>query len=126
MIREYLKRVEAVLASYKWVKTVQVLRCDIIETEQEQILTYRFRVALEGNALLELMERVVRAKDKRDSRTMTLPVSLARSKWGADPTMGLRPSLPRPGGVPPTTSMQDQTTGLSLGSLSIALKCLPR
>lgn len=71
MIREYLKRVEAVLASYKWVKTVQVLRCDIIETEQEQILTYRFRVALEGNALLELMERVVRAKDKRDSRTMT-------------------------------------------------------
>ena len=70
MIREYLKRLEAILASYQWVKTIQVLRCDIIETEQEQILTYRFRVGLEGNALLELMERVVNAKDELESRTM--------------------------------------------------------
>ncbi|HEX9911351.1 MAG TPA: hypothetical protein VGA86_10725, partial [Desulfatiglandales bacterium] len=69
MIREYLKRLEAILASYKWVKTVQVLRCDIIETEQEQILTYRFRVVLEGNGLLELMERVAIAKDEVESRT---------------------------------------------------------
>jgi len=70
MIREYLKRLEAVLASYQWVKTIHVLRCDIIETEQEQILTYRFRVVLEGNALLELMERVVNAKDEPESHTM--------------------------------------------------------
>jgi hypothetical protein len=70
MIREYLKRLEAILASYQWVKTIQVLRCDIIETEQEQILTYRFRVVLEGNALLELMERVVNAKDELESSTM--------------------------------------------------------
>jgi hypothetical protein len=70
MIREYLKRLEAILASYKWVKTVQVLRCDIIETEQEQILTYRFRLVLEGNGLLELMERVAIAKDEVESRTM--------------------------------------------------------
>ncbi len=69
MIREYLKRVEAVLASYNWVKSAKILRCDLLETEREQILTYRFRVVLEGNALLELMERVVRAKDELESHT---------------------------------------------------------
>ncbi len=64
MIRDYLRRLDASLASYQWVKSVQVFRCDILETEQLQILTYRFRVLLIDNAMLELMERVVSLKDK--------------------------------------------------------------
>jgi hypothetical protein len=54
MIRDYLMRLDAALASYLWVRSVQVFRCDILETEQFQILTYRFRVFLIDDAMLEL------------------------------------------------------------------------
>lgn len=71
MIRDYLSRLDASLASYLWIKSVQVLLCDILETEQLQILTYRFRVFLIDDALLELMERVVSSKDQPEPQTTT-------------------------------------------------------
>lgn len=63
MIRDYLRRLEASLASYPWVKSIRILRCDVLETEQLQILTYRFRVSLMDDTLLELMERVISTKE---------------------------------------------------------------
>ena len=59
MIASYLHKVEVSLAAYSWVKSVEVLRCDIEETDIEEILVYRFRVYLKEDGLLEIMERVV-------------------------------------------------------------------
>ncbi len=59
MIVSYLHKVEVSLAAYSWVKSVEVLRCDIEETDIEEILVYRFRISLKEDGLLEIMERVV-------------------------------------------------------------------
>jgi hypothetical protein len=59
LIDAYLLQVESALASYAWIKSVRILRCDIVRTEKERILVYRFRVTLNDNSLLEIMERVV-------------------------------------------------------------------
>ena len=71
MIRDYLMRLDAALASYQWVRSVRVFRCDILETEQLQILTYRFRVFLIDDAMLDLMERVLSSRDRPGLETTT-------------------------------------------------------
>jgi len=100
MIRDYLKQLNASLASYQWVRSVQVLRCDILETEQVQILTYRFRVFLMDNALLELMERVVSSKHQPGLETTTYRFhwqdrngALIR-RWDCAPHFPLLPGFP--------------------------------
>lgn len=62
MIRSYLQEIQKALAVYSWVKSVDILRCNIEETDIEEILIYRFRVILEDGGLLEFMERVVYSK----------------------------------------------------------------
>lgn len=71
MIRGYLRILNAALASYQWVRSVRVLRCDVLETEHLQILTYRFRVILNDDSVLELMERVLASRDAPDPETTT-------------------------------------------------------
>ena len=62
MIFSYLHKVQVSLAAYSWVKSVEVIRCDIEETDIEEILVYRFRISLKEDGLLEIMERVVYSK----------------------------------------------------------------
>lgn len=69
MTHVYLQQIESSLASFTWAKSVQVLRCDVLETDEEEILVYRFRVSLSDSSLLEMMERVVTTK--KDGKTAT-------------------------------------------------------
>jgi hypothetical protein len=76
MIASYLHKVEISLAAYSWVKSVKVLRCDIEETDIEEILVYRFRISLKEDGLLEIMERVVYLK--QDAK---LQVKIYKYHW---------------------------------------------
>lgn len=76
MIESYLRDVQVALAAYSWVKSVEVLRCNIEETEIEQILLYRFRISLQDGGLLEIMERVVLTK-----RTGEVQVTTYKYHW---------------------------------------------
>jgi hypothetical protein len=69
LIDAYLLQVESALASYAWIKSVRIIRCDIVRTEKERILVYRFRVTLNDNSLLEIMECVVAGV--MDDKTVT-------------------------------------------------------
>ena len=71
MIVSYLHKVQASLSAYSWVKSVEVLRCDIEETDIEEILVYRFRISLKEDGLLEIMERVVYSKLDAKSQVKT-------------------------------------------------------
>jgi hypothetical protein len=76
MIAEYLHDVQIALAAYQWVRSVKVLRCDVEETDLQEILVYRFRVMLQDDGLLEMMERVVYSKTRR-----TLQVTTYNYHW---------------------------------------------
>jgi hypothetical protein len=71
MITSYLQNVQASLAVYFWIKSVEVLRCDIEESDIEEMLIYRFRVSLKNDDLLEIMERVVYSKNDGKLRVTT-------------------------------------------------------
>jgi hypothetical protein len=71
VIASYLHNLQITLAVYSWVKSVEVLRCDIEESDIEEILIYRFRVSLKNDDLLEIMERVVYSKDYRKFQVTT-------------------------------------------------------
>lgn len=71
MITSYLHEVQRDIAAYAWIKSVEVLRCDIEETDIEEILVYRFRVSLKDDGLLEIMERVVYSKHDERLRVTT-------------------------------------------------------
>ena len=76
MVAAYLRDVQITLAAYPWVKSVKVLRCDVEETDLQEILVYRFRVTLQDDGLLEMMERVVYSKTGR-----TLQVTTYNYHW---------------------------------------------
>ena len=59
MIHEYFQQIKLYLASYTWAKSVQVLRYDLLDTEEEQIFVYRIRVSMPDSGILEIRERVV-------------------------------------------------------------------
>ncbi len=63
MIRNYFEKVESSLASSSWVKSLRLIRYDILEIDGEEILVYRFRVSLCDGGLVEISERVVSKKD---------------------------------------------------------------
>lgn len=71
MIDSYLRNIQVALAAYSWVKSVEIIRCDIEETDIEEILLYRFRISLQGGGLLEIMERVVLTKHTGDLQVTT-------------------------------------------------------
>lgn len=71
MITSYLHKVQGDIATYAWIKSVEVLRCDIEETDIEEILVYRFRISLKDDGLLEIMERVVYSKHNGKLRVTT-------------------------------------------------------
>ncbi|CAN2041405.1 conserved hypothetical protein [Candidatus Magnetomoraceae bacterium gMMP-15] len=62
MIASYWNKIQSTIAAYSWIKSIEILRCDIEETDIENILVYRFRMHLKNNSLLEIMERVVYLK----------------------------------------------------------------
>lgn len=76
MIRSYLQEIQETLAVYSWVKSVDILRCNIEETDIEEILVYRFRVILEDGGMLEFMERVVYSK-----HDLTFQVTTYKYHW---------------------------------------------
>ncbi|MDZ7697283.1 MAG: hypothetical protein U5R49_10285 [Deltaproteobacteria bacterium] len=45
-----------------WAETVQVLRYDVLQTDEEEILVYRLRISTQGGRLLEMRERIVSSK----------------------------------------------------------------
>ncbi len=71
MIHEYFDQIEFSLASYTWARSVQVLRHDILETDEEQVLIYRIRVSMAGGGILEIRERVVASKRDMEIETTT-------------------------------------------------------
>lgn len=56
---KYLEKVKIALASYSWVKSIDVVRCNLLETADESILLYRFRLMLINGDFAEMMERIV-------------------------------------------------------------------
>ena len=52
-------------------QSVDILRCDIEETDIEEILLYRFRISLQDGGLLEIMERVVLTKHTGEFQVAT-------------------------------------------------------
>ncbi len=71
MIHEYLQQIESTIASLVWAESINVLRCDIDETDREEILIYRFRIDLADGGLLEMMERAVHKKNVHKIETTT-------------------------------------------------------
>ena len=76
MIDSYLRNIQIALAAYSWVKSVEILRCDIEKTDREEILLYRFRISLQDGGLLEIMERVVFTNHTED-----LHVTIYKYHW---------------------------------------------
>ena len=66
MLKSYFDGIIAALSAYHWVKSVEILRFDVSETDQHHILIYRLRAFLKEDQLLEIMERVV-AQKKSDT-----------------------------------------------------------
>lgn len=62
MTRDYFYEIAASLASYTWAETVEVLRYDLLETDEEHILVYRLRISMPGGGILEMRERIVSSK----------------------------------------------------------------
>ena len=71
MIHEYFQQIKLYLASYTWAKSVQVLRYDLLDTDEEQILVYRIRVSMPDAGILEIRERVVVSKMDKEIETTT-------------------------------------------------------
>lgn len=71
MIHGYLQQIESTIASLGWADSINVLRCDIVETDREEILVYRFRIELADGGLLEMMERSVNTKNINKIETTT-------------------------------------------------------
>ncbi len=63
MIHEHLQQIEFTIASLGWAESKNVLRCDIVETDREEILVYRLRIELADGGLLEMIERYVNTKN---------------------------------------------------------------
>ncbi|MEA3359587.1 MAG: hypothetical protein U9R17_09330 [Thermodesulfobacteriota bacterium] len=78
MIHEYFQQIKLCLASYTWAKSVQVLRYDLLDTDEEQILIYRIRVSMSDAGILEIRERVVASKMDGEIKTTTYKFPLAR------------------------------------------------
>jgi hypothetical protein len=62
MTRDYFYEIAVSLASYTWAETVQVLRYNLLETDEEDILVYRLRISMPGGGILEMRERIVSSK----------------------------------------------------------------
>ena len=62
MTRKYFHEIEVSLASYTWAETVQMLRYDVLETDEEDILVYRIRISMPAGRILEMRERIVSSK----------------------------------------------------------------
>jgi hypothetical protein len=60
--RLYFYEIALSLASYTWAETVQVLRYNLLETDEEDILVYRLRISMPGGGILEMRERIVSSK----------------------------------------------------------------
>lgn len=73
MTRDYFYEIELSLASYVWAETVQVLRYNLLETDEEDILVYRLRIFMPGGRILDMRERIVYSK--RDLRFDTTAYS---------------------------------------------------
>ena len=63
MIRKYFRQIESSLSVASWVRSVQLLRYDILEVDEEEILIYRFKIRMPDNSLFEMRERVISKKD---------------------------------------------------------------
>lgn len=71
MIRDYFQQIKLYLASYPWTKSLQLLRYDLLDTDEEQILVYRIRASMSDAGILEIRERVVVSKRGGEIETTT-------------------------------------------------------
>ena len=62
MTLKYFHEIDVSLASYTWAETVQILRYDVLETDDEDILVYRIRISMPVGRILEMRERIVSSK----------------------------------------------------------------
>uniref|UniRef100_UPI0040573219 toxin-antitoxin system TumE family protein n=1 Tax=Candidatus Electrothrix sp. TaxID=2170559 RepID=UPI0040573219 len=63
MLNSYIQHIKNSLCSYAWIESVDFLRFERTETDQEKILLYRIRVHLAQEDLLEVCERLSEPRD---------------------------------------------------------------
>ena len=76
MIQDYFDRISSSLAASSWVKSSHLIRYDVTEIDENEILIYSFKIALSDGGLLELSERVVFSKI-----TGTYDITTYRFHW---------------------------------------------
>jgi len=59
MVQAYFNEIATLLSASAWVKSVRLIRYDLLDIEEERILIYRIRVGLFDGGLLEISERLV-------------------------------------------------------------------
>ncbi len=63
MLNSCIQRIKEALAAYTWIESVEFLRFDLMQIDQERVLLYRVRIQLQGGMLLDACERVTERKD---------------------------------------------------------------
>lgn len=71
MVRDYFEQITSTLAALSWIKSVNIIRYDILTIEEDEFLIYRIRLTLYDGGLLEMSERVVFSKKDGTLRTTT-------------------------------------------------------
>lgn len=113
MIREYFQQIEFSLASYTWAGSVQVLRHDILETDEEQILIYRIRVSMADGGVLEIRERVVISKRDGERESTTYSLHWQNNKGGLIMRWDNAPHFPDIDGFPHHIHIGENNTVVS-------------
>jgi hypothetical protein len=62
-MRSYFETVVKTVASFGSVKKTDVMRYDLAETDEKEILIYRLRIHLKDGAMVEVMERAIKPLD---------------------------------------------------------------
>ena len=62
MLKSYFEQVTDILSVIRQIKSIEIIRYDLDETELKEILIYRLRAVLKNNDLIEIMERVTALK----------------------------------------------------------------
>ena len=58
MLNLYIQQIKNALSSYSWINSVEFIRYDMVDTDQEAILLYRIRIMLSQQGLLDAFERL--------------------------------------------------------------------
>ncbi|MDM8526018.1 DUF6516 family protein [Desulfococcaceae bacterium HSG8] len=63
MTEGYFQEIVAFLGSRTWAVSAELIRHNVLETDEEKILVYRIKITLPGGGLLEMRERIVESEE---------------------------------------------------------------